>query len=431
MLVLIQLDAIRETEMNDAGTHTLVAGSRDLLLGALPVERNGIGSRRILKAPGVGLTRLTLDAGQTLREHVATAPILIQALAGDAVVEVGGERIELSAGAIIHIDAHVRHAVEALTEAHLLLTVLHGQEPRELSRETPTATEQRPRKYRARAASPRTRRVTSSLVLASSGADSAAIDAVVRRHAEIAGGLATHSARLLDAAASIDSEAFARIHSDLLGWCRDQLGPLLEAEAGVLYPAVREIQEGGPLAELLEAETTRIRSIVDYLEARNDPTDIAAATVSLRVRVGHHLSTQIERMLPALAASPNHQLAALWAQVERETASPDEAPLTDASLTDTSLVAAGPASQLCECGIVDGPELPELDVRTIPHAIRHASVFGALDAVGLGGGLILVAPHDPLPLLAQIEERSPGGFEISYLEEGPDDWRLQFLRIPA
>jgi uncharacterized protein (DUF2249 family)/quercetin dioxygenase-like cupin family protein len=412
--------------MNDAATHTLVAGSRELLLGALPVEKNGIASRRILKAPGVGLTRLTLDAGQTLREHVATAPILIQALAGDAVVEVAGERIELSAGAIIHIDAHVRHSVEALTEAHLLLTVLHGQEPRELSREAPEATEQRPRKYRARAASPRTQRVTSSLVLASSGADSAAIDAVVRRHAEIAGGLARHSARLLDAAASIDSQAFARIHSELLGWCRDQLAPLLKAEFAVLYPAVRETADGGPLAELLEAETTRIHSIVDYLEARNDPTDIAAATVSLRVRVGHHLSTQIERMLPALAASPHHQLAALWSQVERETAGAD-----DARLTDASLAGAEPASQFCECGIVDGPELPELDVRTIPHAIRHASVFGALDAVGLGGGLILVAPHDPLPLLAQIEERSPGGFEISYLEEGPADWRLQFLRIPA
>ncbi|HEY5320934.1 MAG TPA: DUF2249 domain-containing protein [Galbitalea sp.] len=417
--------------MNDAGTHTLVAGSRELLVGALPVERNGIGSRRILKTPGVGLTRLTLDAGQTLREHVATAPILIEALSGEAIVEVGGERIELSAGAIIHIDAHVRHAVEALTEAHLLLTVLHGQEPRELSREVPEVAEQHPRKYRARAASPRTQRVPSSLVLASSGADSAAIDAVVRRHAEIAGGLATHSARLLDAAASIDSQAFARIHSELLGWCREQLGSLLEAESAVLYPAVRETPDGAPLAELLEAEAERIRSIVDYLEARNDPADVAAATVSLRVRVGHHLSTQIERMLPALAASPHHQLAALWAQVEHETASVDQTPGTDASLEGASLAGTEPASQSCECGIVDGPELPELDVRTIPHAIRHASVFGALDAVGLGGGLILVAPHDPLPLLAQIEERSPGGFDISYLEEGPADWRLQFLRIPA
>jgi len=408
--------------MNDAATHTLVTAGADLLLRALPVEKGGIASRRILKSPGVGLTRLTLDAGQTLREHVATAPILIQSLEGDAIVEVGGERIELAAGAIIHIDAHVRHAVEALTECHLLLTVLHDQQPRELAREAPGVVREHPRRYRRREpASPAAPKATSSVVLASSGADSQAIDAVVRRHAGIAGGLAAQSARLLDAAASLDSAGFPQAHRDLLDWCRARLRPLLDAESAVLHPAVRETREGAALAELLEAETARIHSIVDYIEARNDPADVAAATVSLRVRVGHHLSTQIERLIPALAASPDHELAALWAGVESAIAPSD----------DTSFDEPDPHSQTCECGIVDAAELPELDVRTIPHAIRHATVFGALDAVRSGDGLILIAPHDPLPLLAQIEDRSPNGFAVSYLQEGPEDWRLQLVRISA
>ena len=45
----------------------------------------------------------------------------------------------------------------------------------------------------------------------------------------------------------------------------------------------------------------------------------------------------------------------------------------------------------------------ELDVRAVPHAIRNATVFGALEAVQPGGAMVLVAPHDPLPLLAQVE----------------------------
>jgi uncharacterized protein (DUF2249 family) len=41
--------------------------------------------------------------------------------------------------------------------------------------------------------------------------------------------------------------------------------------------------------------------------------------------------------------------------------------------------------------------------------------------------MVLVAPHDPLPLLAQIESRSPGLFSVDYLERGPEAWRICFV----
>jgi uncharacterized protein (DUF2249 family) len=85
----------------------------------------------------------------------------------------------------------------------------------------------------------------------------------------------------------------------------------------------------------------------------------------------------------------------------------------------------------CTCGEVDGPGYPELDARLVPHAIRHATVFGALDTVAPGGGMILVAPHDPLPLLAQIEQRYDGAFDVEYLERGPEAWRLSLVRQTA
>lgn len=90
-------------------------------------------------------------------------------------------------------------------------------------------------------------------------------------------------------------------------------------------------------------------------------------------------------------------------------------------LTDSS-------KQSCACGVLDEEDYPALDVRGIPHAIRHGVVFGALDSLAPRAGLILVAPHDPLPLLAQIDQRTPGRFEVTYLNSGPDVWHLQFVR---
>lgn len=82
----------------------------------------------------------------------------------------------------------------------------------------------------------------------------------------------------------------------------------------------------------------------------------------------------------------------------------------------------------CTCGCADDDGTPTLDVRAIPHVIRHATVFGALGAVPRGGSLVLLAPHDPQPLLAQIREREDDAVEVTYLESGPQDWRLQLTR---
>ncbi len=82
----------------------------------------------------------------------------------------------------------------------------------------------------------------------------------------------------------------------------------------------------------------------------------------------------------------------------------------------------------CACGHADESEIV-LDTRTIPHAIRHATIFGALDAVAPGAGLEIVADHDPIPLLNQVQQRTPGRFEITYLERGPVDFRVQFIAV--
>ncbi len=81
----------------------------------------------------------------------------------------------------------------------------------------------------------------------------------------------------------------------------------------------------------------------------------------------------------------------------------------------------------CGCGEAH-TEGPELDARQIPHRIRHAAVLGVVGSLGVGQSFVLVAPHDPLPLLAQIKDRVGDQIEVSYLERGPQAWRLQLTR---
>ena len=81
----------------------------------------------------------------------------------------------------------------------------------------------------------------------------------------------------------------------------------------------------------------------------------------------------------------------------------------------------------CTCGHHD-EELPVLDARAIPHAIRHAAILGAVASLTPGKALALVAPHNPLPLLAQIREAHGDAIEVSYLQRGPEAWTLKLAR---
>lgn len=87
-----------------------------------------------------------------------------------------------------------------------------------------------------------------------------------------------------------------------------------------------------------------------------------------------------------------------------------------------------PTAGACGCRGHD-EALPELDARAIPHAIRHAAIFGAIGSLGLGQAMVLVAPHDPVPLLTQLSQREGDAVSVDYLQRGPDAWRLRLRRV--
>lgn len=68
-------------------------------------------------------------------------------------------------------------------------------------------------------------------------------------------------------------------------------------------------------------------------------------------------------------------------------------------------------------------DIPTLNASEIPHAVRH----GALGTLNVGESMILIAPHNPVPLLKEIEAREES-FDLAYLKEEPQDFHIKFTR---
>lgn len=253
---------------------------------------------------------------------------------------------------------------------------------------------------------------SSTIPIASSAADAESARQVEDHHARMAGRLDVLTGALVATVRGGDAEEARR---QLLQWLREELVPHARAEEETLYPAAAQLPEARLLVEAMLEEHRLVHRLVGELDAATDPVVAAATARALETVFDSHLTKENEQLLPALVASPVHSVAEMLAGMHE-------------LLGGEASGHAAPAGHQCSCGGSDPAGHPELDARAVPHAIRHATVFGALDGVRPGAGLVLVAPHDPLPLLAQVEQRDPGAFEVTYLERGPEAWRLQLVR---
>lgn len=260
----------------------------------------------------------------------------------------------------------------------------------------------------------------STVALSTSHADADAVTAVEQHHAQLAGALAAHVERLVRAASRGDAHRAESARVALAAWCHHELVPHAAAEEQAMYPPAHDMAEGRLLVSGMIDEHRVITGLVAELERADDPVRAAALATALRVAFDSHLAKENELVLPLLASSPTVSVAELLGGMHELLGGEDHA--------DQDAEASGHGGHTCGCGEVDDAGHPELDARLVPHAIRHATIFGALDAVAPGAAMVLVAPHDPLPLLAQIAQRTPEAFEVTYLERGPEAWRLQFVR---
>lgn len=262
----------------------------------------------------------------------------------------------------------------------------------------------------------------STVVVATSEADAQAVEAVKNHHAQLAGALSVQVEALLDAASRGDQGGAVAAAGALVQWCRAELIPHALAEEQAMYPKAREDNRAQLLVDAMLAEHRDLIELVEAIGKETSPVRAAANAQALRSLFDSHLVKENEQILPLLAQSSEVSLAVVLAGMHDLLGGHEDNEQVGSS-------AEGGCGGECGCGHQDeAGVLPELDARAVPHAIRHATIFGALASVGAGGGLVLVAPHDPLPLLAQLEERSPGLFSVDYLERGPEAWRIRFVR---
>lgn len=254
----------------------------------------------------------------------------------------------------------------------------------------------------------------------------AAAQAVERHHAELAAALREHVAALTEAAEVGSTRLTWRQREQLLAWLRAELLPHAAAEEAALYPAAAAQPGGRPLVDGMVAEHRAITELVAEVEAAQTPIVAAAAARALSAVFEVHLAKENDLVLPLLLRAEHVSLAEVLKGMHAVLGG------------DERRGCAGDGS--CGCGGDAGrPDAPapiltvdaRLDVRDLPHGQRHARVLSALSEVPPDGALVLVAPHAPHPLLAEIEARYAGQFAVEWLQNGPDVWQIRLHRHPS
>jgi quercetin dioxygenase-like cupin family protein len=96
------------------------------LTALLQYQHDAIVSRQITKADAGNVTLFAFDSGQELSEHTAPFDALVHVLEGEAEVRIAGNPSTLKPGDAIVMPAGVPHAVKALQQFKMLLTMIRA-----------------------------------------------------------------------------------------------------------------------------------------------------------------------------------------------------------------------------------------------------------------------------------------------------------------
>lgn len=262
--------------------------------------------------------------------------------------------------------------------------------------------------------------------------DRATVAAVVRHHSQLAQGLNQRTESLLGLTETAQPPATEQARQDLLNYLRTELLPHAHAEEQTLYPAAAAQPAGALLVEGMLDEHRLIVALVDELAADGSPVRTAAAARALAAVFATHLTKENDLVLPLLAGADDVSLADLLAGMHE--------------VLGDGAHAAGEASGTaggCGCGEdgCGGASAPaeaaalsidaRLDVRDIPHGQRHAVVLSAVGALAPGEALVLVAPHAPRPVLAEVDAHYTGQIQTQWLQSGPEVWQVRLHRVHA
>jgi len=89
-------------------------------------QAGSVVSRQITKAEAGNVTLFAFDAGQELSEHTAPFDALAHVVEGEAEIIISGNPFHLKAGEAIIMPADEPHAVKAMSQFKMLLTMIRA-----------------------------------------------------------------------------------------------------------------------------------------------------------------------------------------------------------------------------------------------------------------------------------------------------------------
>ncbi len=93
---------------------------------AIEYASNGIVSKRVLESPAGNISLFSFDKGQQLSEHSAPFDALVQVIEGEAEITIAKKPFRLHEGKSIIMPANIPHAVVAVGQFKMLLTMIKG-----------------------------------------------------------------------------------------------------------------------------------------------------------------------------------------------------------------------------------------------------------------------------------------------------------------
>lgn len=247
------------------------------------------------------------------------------------------------------------------------------------------------------------------------------LEAILRHHEQLQQSVAGRAAAVVDAAERL---ADVTPHRDaLVELLRDEVLPHAMAEEATLYDVGSRLAPSRLLVAAMVAEHRRLQALVDGIASARTPVSMAATALATRTLFDAHLAKENDQLLPALVLE-RVDLAGLLAGMHEI--------LGDGGLVEADQGGCGCGG--CGCGggaqAQTGVAQPgDLDVRQLPHAVRHERIFGMVAELNPGEAFILANDHDPKPLRYQLEAMNPGQISWEYLEAGPELWRVAVGRV--
>ncbi len=182
--------------------------------------------------------------------------------------------------------------------------------------------------------------------------------------------------------------------------------PHARGEEETIYARAAEPRFGVlALVQDMKKEHGQLEGLTGQLKAATSGVRAMRAAGAIEEVFRSHAGRENDLLLPVLEAAPEVNLTALLEEMHRTTEAPQPSPLSDADVT--------------------------IDVRLIPHTMRHTTIFALVDRLAIGQALVIEVDHDPLPLRYQLDATHGDQMSWTYLQEGPDAWRVEIRRREA